>query len=287
MKKHYLVFVFCFFTISGCKLKVDPIADIDPSSKNVLLENQRISKKFANLAHDYDGDAFRFVNSNEEQKYIEDSLNLNDIISSAKWFTYCLACFDTVFYSQHAVSLYWYPSFRPLSNMNYILKRIYATKINSDLNNKEYEIVLGPDDPLFDSSGIVLPYKGKKRYYEFYVFFHLSFLYRQQHKPIAFSSVYGHICNFVKLNEKIEYKFVYERSCVVRRAIKICLNPFQPDIIKYVRDNQNIIHPWFLNEAKQRGMFDSIKYNPVWIDLQIRADNSLTDDCLSSDFLND
>lgn len=34
-------------------------------------------------------------------------------------------------------------------------------------------------------------------------------------------------------------------------------NPLQPEVIKYLRENKDKIDPWFYQEAKKRGVFDS------------------------------
>jgi hypothetical protein len=38
--------------------------------------------------------------------------------------------------------------------------------------------------------------------------------------------------------------------------------PTQPDMIEYVRENRAKLDPWFVDEAKKRGIFDSVKYPP-------------------------
>ncbi len=41
------------------------------------------------------------------------------------------------------------------------------------------------------------------------------------------------------------------------------MNPLQPEVIFYIRENAARIHPWFYHEAKKRGVFDSAEYPPA------------------------
>lgn len=40
-------------------------------------------------------------------------------------------------------------------------------------------------------------------------------------------------------------------------------NPLQPEVIKYIRQNKDKIDPWFYQEAKKRGVFDSTKFPKI------------------------
>ncbi len=59
------------------------------------------------------------------------------------------------------------------------------------------------------------------------------------------------------------------------------INPLQPEVIYYIRENARRIHPWFLREAKRRGVFDSVRYPPVEIEMLMninkRDTNAVTD----------
>jgi hypothetical protein len=39
-------------------------------------------------------------------------------------------------------------------------------------------------------------------------------------------------------------------------------DPIKPDVVKYIRENTSKLDPWFIAEARRRGIFDSVKYPP-------------------------
>jgi hypothetical protein len=46
--------------------------------------------------------------------------------------------------------------------------------------------------------------------------------------------------------------------------------PIQPEVVKYVRENAKKINPWFKAEARRRGLFDSVKYPPAEVEMELR-----------------
>lgn len=62
------------------------------------------------------------------------------------------------------------------------------------------------------------------------------------------------------------------------------LNPMQPEVIYYIRQNAAKINPWFYEQAKKRGVFDSTLYPPDKITKEIEEDKKLNitsiEDCI-------
>jgi hypothetical protein len=216
-------------------------------------------------------------------QYFEDSFHIREAYNTAKWLTYCYACFDTVRYTAFACVRYWVPQYRLISELDIVLSELdpYAPHPPSQ-PGFEYGLSLAVRDRfVYSDETIVAP--AYRRYYEEYVFYDLFFFRDTQNVIAGFGKAINNsaVANRTWLYEKNWKKFAYEKTCVVAHAIKVFRNPYQPEIIKYVREHPDKIHPWFLAEAKKRGMFDSVRFSPKWVDSLVAISNRGQTSCLS------
>jgi hypothetical protein len=71
----------------------------------------------------------------------------------------------------------------------------------------------------------------------------------------------------------------YSLYCADKRARDLMIDPFQPPLIKFIRENPSRIDPWFLSEARKRGMFDTLTYPSTWIKRGIEQRIKETENC--------
>ncbi|MBX2906002.1 MAG: hypothetical protein KF744_08195 [Taibaiella sp.] len=95
----------------------------------------------------------------------------------------------------------------------------------------------------------------------------------------GYSKMVGNTPSHMFLDGAI-YQLIPEKffdECRLKRLMEIAFNPIQPEVLKFVRENEAILNPWFLSEAHRRGLFDSLKYRPSWIDSAISAKKAVND----------
>ncbi len=214
-------------------------------------------------------------------RFVEDSLHIKEAYTTAKWLTYCYACADTVIYTDFAIQQYKLPQYRLFSELELVLSTVASTsRYPPSGEGFEYELSLAIKDTIAHSSRTIL-FDTLHNYYDEYLFYDLFFNKDPRTGISGIGNDIGHsaICNLLWITDKNRKKFAYEKTCAVKHAVKVFSNPFQPEIIKFVRENSNKMHPWFLAEAKKRGMFDSVKYTPAWVETQIAANKKKPKDC--------
>ena len=86
--------------------------------------------------------------------------------------------------------------------------------------------------------------------------------------PLAIRDDYGHAASLL---QHIHHS---KKDSITRSKIRV-LNPMQPEVIYYVRENANKVNTWFLSEAERRGIFDSVKYPPANILQEINANKKM------------
>ncbi len=67
-------------------------------------------------------------------------------------------------------------------------------------------------------------------------------------------------------------RFLFDTTNKRRTAFysrRISINPIQPEVIRYIRNNQSKLHPWFFNEAVSHRVFDSSQFPSKEIDSTI------------------
>ena len=213
------------------------------------------------------------VKDDDEINYITDSLGLLEMYNNAKWLTYCMYCFDTFYFTPYAVSKHSVKDSTPASEIDLQLIMISMSNIEFNYKKKvvlgDYQLTIGPKNIPWRHDSIYKKYKNDILYYKKYMNICIFYSFNQQNKPLGFEA-----------NSRIyELSQIIGPECQYKWAQKILLNPFQPEIIKHVRENSSHIHPWFLNEAKKRGMFDSVKYTPAWVEKEILLNKQKPKNC--------
>ncbi len=215
-------------------------------------------------------------------QFMEDSLNVKQSYNTAKWLTYCYACFDTVKYTDYAVARYGVPGYRLVNELDLTLSEIDRHGHSPpSAEGFDYTLVLTIRDTfVYSSQTIIMP--AYPDYYQEFLFYDLFFFRDSQTVIAGFGKEGGSfgVYNLTWLYEVGWEKHFYEKTCPVAHAIDVFRNPFQPEIIRYVRMHEKEIHPWFAAEARKRGMFDSIRYSPEWIDAQIKINKQKPCKCV-------
>jgi hypothetical protein len=220
------------------------------------------------------------ISNDAEIKFVEDSLMLRVHYSNAKWLMYCFCCLDTVFYTENAINQMGFPLYKLFGEMELSLVGLGTSAYSR--GNKirpDYIFFIEPKNSEFYSDKIVKSYKGDSLYYTENIFFRLIYSFKYPKTALGFRV--DDWTNYVTiyLDDKEYYK-IYPCTCQIRKAYEIFNNPFQPEIIKYVRENAFKLNPWFLAEAKKRGMFDSVKYSDKWIKKSITIRQNQRKNCV-------
>ncbi len=160
---------------------------------------------------------------NKNNAKLIDSLKLNKIIEDLKWRIYCTCCHDT------------------------LISRI--ANLKTDLTFGEFKLDL-------------IDFSINKHIYTFSYLLHYNKIYYDA-TIFCCSRFYYKIDYDIKKNKII---YIYAPAIDLELGEgknKDNINFFisiQPEAISYIRNNSQKIDPWFLTEAKKRGVFDSTKY---------------------------
>jgi hypothetical protein len=197
---------------------------------------------------------------------------LDSIHNDAKWRVYCVYYKDTVFYNNVDADRNSSSNYGLLSETNLMLGAVHqmGNVIYSGLEN-DYTLSFSYSfDEYYRGKDSVLRHDLQIENYNRLTRVTLVYSKERPSLPIAFV-----------VNDNVqEVDSLHESSfCRLRYVNRVLANPFQPEIIKHVRDHADKLHPWFLAEAKKRGMFDSVKYPPKWIDRQININRRKPKDC--------
>ena len=178
-------------------------------------------------------------------KKLIDSMELAVIVDDAKWRMYCLYC-DRVANLEQVLGRNIKRTFGELE--------LQIARIDFDQYKGAYcgrantEISFVFKVPNIDSADSVAVVNN---------FFHGEFCkyyYNREtpNVPLYIGYYYGSsICT--ELDKKHNMN-----DSLARKNMRI-LFPIQPEVINYLWKNINIINPWFLNEAKKRGVLDNSK----------------------------
>lgn len=197
---------------------------------------------------------------------------LDSIHNDAKWRTYCVYYKDTVFYNKVDSERSGLLNYSLVSEIDLMLGAVHrmGNVIYSGLGN-DYTVSFSLSfDEYYRDRDSIFRYDVQTENYIRLT--HVTLVYSMQRPslPIAFV-VNGKLH---QMDTSMPTAF-----CRARYVKRVLHNPFQPEIIKHVRDHADKLHPWFLAEAKKRGMFDSVKYPPKWIDKQISINRRKPKDC--------
>jgi len=185
--------------------------------------------------------------------YIEDSILIKEIVNDAKWKTYCAIIDDTIHVINDKKNKYSKPYYI-IGELNLILCSVSCSIDNVYYENikADYSIKFCPqiDNDSSSTKDLIL----ERNWYNRFIIPYIYYSKLRPYKPIVFKFDYG--------THTLDPNSPYGEECKVHRVKEIINNQFQPEIIKLIRENSSRLHPWFLNEAKKRGMFDSVKYTP-------------------------
>jgi hypothetical protein len=276
-----MLFILFLITIISCNTESSreiPAKSIPTKSIPTpnLPQQDRISlqEKFHDLRYPPSFLARATILNSNEIRFVEDSLNLKTMYEHARWITYCIACLDTFYYTDYAQKKYNFPPFSTIGEENLVLTSVEG--VSKHLQGKKlianYSLSIAPLNFFFESDSILKEYKRDRFYYRKNVFLCYHYSIKQPTTPIAVEA-------FSQMHDPIHPSWAIK--CPLVRALQILNNPFQPEIIKYVRENEKRINKWFLTEAKKRGMFDSVKYSSAWVEKQITANKQKPKDCIN------
>ena len=212
-----------------------------------------------------------FIRDSSCLTYVLDTLNLLSFYDDAKWKLYCVNYKDTVFYSNYYCTKFRMPKYEIISEIPIHLEAIYSDNEYIDnihsTNYKYYFSIFDFNVRKYTDSSLISNSNRNKNYVD-YMLFCLHYNKSNPQEPVAF---------------EIENIYILDTStlenCRTDYIKKTILNTFQPEIIKYIRENSSRLHPWFQNEAKKRGLFDSAKYTPEWVEKEISLNKQKPKNC--------
>ncbi len=203
-----------------------------------------------------------------------DSVYLKEIAADIKWRTYCICCMDTVRIRPEFTHKYEYKYFLfgeldlvcevGKDQDNHIMRYFGNKKIIKSCGGQCY--------PILSNDTSTAPHLSRRDGNG--NFFIPGFNYSKQVPgiPVEFGFDYA-----IYSTDTFPAR---RHGCRIDRAKKILFDPFQPDIIQFVRENAGRLNPWFLNEARKRGMFDSVKYPPTWVATQAAIEKRRMKECI-------
>lgn len=227
--------------------------------------NNASRKPANNMSHQ--GENIKEYDDNRIAKIISDQ-NLEKIVEDVKWRSYAMYCDSTAIFIDKFL--------RTKSNIKMgelrlkILSIILDTFHDIDDNDRFWGLKISLI--YINSKNITYNVDNKTESYG-------EFLYKKNglEKPLCICNDYGY---WMSLLQNIHHSI---KDSIRRSKIRV-INTMQPEVIYYVRENANRIDPWFLSEAKKRGVFDSVLYPPAKIQEEISANKKVKQIPLSESF---
>ncbi len=209
-------------------------------------------------------------NYNALGNYIEDSILTKEIVNDAKWKTYCALIDDTIYVKNDKKYNYSKPYYiigelnLVLCSMSCSIDNVYYENIKAD-----YAVKFCPqiENDSLSAKDLILERNWYNRFIIPYIYYSKSYPY----KPIVFKFDYG--------THTLDPNSPYGEECKVHKIKEIIINPLCPEVIYKIRKYSPILNPWFLNEAKKRGVFDTVKFNPEWVESELLLNEQKPKNC--------
>lgn len=155
-----------------------------------------------------------------------DSLGIRKAHENVKWILYCIYCDDTVKTGDSIIK----------HNITYGTLPLRMTYLSYP-----YTDTIAGFYAFYYNDTIELDFTGVKEW----VIVNGAGYKQNQDTLVYLLTRYGNISN-VSCTDTIKYT---RETCPIRE-----LNPLQPEVIKYIRENQDKLDPWFRKEAIRRGV---------------------------------
>lgn len=219
---------------------------------------------------------FMGVRGNVVGQYKKPAVDRMDFTSDAKWRTYAACCIDTVFVADAAQKRLGrkYFLFCELS-----LDQCYPGEVADTSKMAETWYNYGDRLVTLDGARRLCVSAPGQNFSSHDLILQCGPNKTMLVPELGYSKAVGNNPSHMFLNGG-SYQLIPEKfsdECRTKRLMETLTNPLQPEVIKFVRENEAILNTWFLSEAKRRGFFDSIKYNPRWVDSAISAKKAAND----------